>query len=299
MRRLCLLVLALLMAGTALAQTKPPSSTSRAAGLPTEATVNSFMRRMFGWDKSLNWAVVRIQPSEIPGMAEVIVAVGGPQNLTHFYVSSDGKHAVIGDVIPFGADPFKADREALERKARGASTGPADAPVTVVEFSDLQCPHCKAAQPTLERLLADLPNTRLVFEEFPLPMHDWAMLASKFAECMRKEKPEAFGKFVQSVYDDQEHITAENAPQRLRDLAAAAGARPDAVAACSALPATFVQVSSSMELGKSLGVTGTPTLFINGRKISTLNSMPYEQLKAIVEFEAQMAPPAASPSPRK
>jgi protein-disulfide isomerase len=294
MHRLCLLALVLTLAATALAQKKPSTPAPRAAGLPTEATVNAFMRRMFGWDKSLNWAVAKIQPSEIPGMAEVIVAVGGPQNLTHFYVSADGRHAVIGDVIPFGADPFQADREALERKARGAARGPADAAVTIVEFSDLQCPHCKAAQPTIERLLAELPNTRLVFEEFPLPMHDWAIPAAKFAECMRKEKPDTFWKFVQSVYDDQDHITTDNALQRLRDLAAAAGARPDAVAACSALPATFAQVNNSLELGKSLGVTGTPTLFINGRKISTLNSMPYEQLKAIVEFEAEIAPKPAT-----
>jgi len=289
MRRCRALALVLLLAGSIPAQTKP-SSAPRAAGLPTEATVNAFMRRMFGWDKSLNWAVAGIRPSEIPGMAEVTVAVGGPQNLTRFYVSADGKHAVVGDVIPFGADPFQAAREALERKAKGAATGPAAAPVTIWEFSDLQCPHCKAAQPTLQRLLADLPNTRLVFQEFPLPSHDWAMTAAQFAECVRREKPAAFFPFVQSVYDDQEQITADNAPQRLRDLVMAAGARPDAVAACAAQPATFVPINDSIELGKSVGVGGTPTLFVNGRRISNLNSMPYEQFKAIVEFEAQMAP---------
>ncbi len=284
MRRLCAFAFVLLLAGNVLGQKKPASS-----GLPSEATVNSFMRRMFGWDKSLNWAVAGIRPSEIPGMAEVTVAVGGPQNLTHFYVSADGKHAVVGDVIPFGADPFQSAREALQRKARGAASGPADAPVTIWEFGDMQCPYCKAVQPTLQRLLTDLPNTRLVFEEFPLPMHDWALTAAEFAECARQEKPEAFFPFVQSVYDDQGQITADNAPQRLRDLAAAAGVRPDAVAACAVKPATFVQINASLELGKSLGVSGTPTLFVNGRKMTTLNSMPYEQLKAIVEFEAQMA----------
>ena len=294
MRRICLLAVALLLAGTALGQAKP-SPAARAAGLPTEATVNDFMRRMFGWDKSLNWAVAKIEPSEMPGIAEVTVAVGGPGNLTHFYVSADGKHAVIGDVIPFGADPFKSDRDALERKAKGAARGPDDAPVTIVEFSDLQCPHCKVAQPTLERLLTDFPNARLVFQEYPLPMHDWAMPAAKFAECMRKEKPEAFFPFVQSVYDGQEQITADNAEQKLRDLVAAAGARPDAVAACAARPATFLQVNDSMQLGKSLHVTGTPTIFINGRKISTLTSMPYEQLKAIVAFEAEMGSKPAAP----
>lgn len=285
MRRLCALAFVLLLAGNLPAQRKPAS-----ASLPSEATVNSFMRHMFGWDKSLNWAVVGIRSSEIPGMADVIVALGGPQNLTHIYVSADGKHAVVGDAIPFGADPFQPAREVLQRKAKGAASGPATASVTIWEFSDLQCPHCKAAQPTLQRLLADLPNARLVFQEFPLPMHDWALNAAQFAECVRREKPEAFFPFVQSVYDDQAQITAENAAQRLRDLAAAAGARPDAVAACASRPSTFVQINDSIELGKSLGVNGTPTLFVNGRVISTLNSMPYEQLKAIVEFEAQMAP---------
>ncbi len=73
------------------------------------------------------------------------------------------------------------------------------APVTVVEFSDLQCPHCKEAQPNLDRLAAEDKNARIVFQNFPLPMHDWAMKAASYADCVARSSPDAFWKFVESI----------------------------------------------------------------------------------------------------
>ena len=66
----------------------------------------------------------------------------------------------------------------------GPSRGPADAPVTLVEFSDLQCPHCKEAQPTIDKLMAEEKNARLVFQNFPLPAHDWAAKAAYYGDCI-------------------------------------------------------------------------------------------------------------------
>src|SRR5262249_31394493 len=134
--------------------------------LPAEDTVNAFLQHMFGYDKAVTWRIVEIKPSPAPGIADVSVVLSSPQGQQnpHLFVTADGQHALVGEIIPFGADPFAADREILKKGINGPSRGPADSPVTIVEFSDLQCPHCKDAQPVLEQLLTAEPTARFVFQ---------------------------------------------------------------------------------------------------------------------------------------
>jgi protein-disulfide isomerase len=187
-------------------------------------------------------------------------------------------------MVPFGSDPFAKARAELERGAHGPSRGPANAQVTLVEFSDLQCPHCKEAQPTIEKLLAQEPKVRFISENFPLPSHNWAFKAASYANCVSRENSAAYWKFADSVYDQQQNITESNADEKLTELATAAGAHGKAAAGCAAEPATRQRVEQAITLGKAVGVTGTPTLFINGR--TTNLGVPVEVLKQIVDFAA-------------
>jgi protein-disulfide isomerase len=282
------------------AQTKPTAPHAKAAtatpkgaatrGLPSEETVNAFMQQMFGYDSALTWKVAGIKPSQAEGLAEVSVVIssaqGPPQN-SKLYVTADGQHAVIGEIIPFGEHPFKDTSQELAKGINGPSRGPADAPVTVVEFSDLQCPHCKEAQPTIDKLLAEEKGGRLVFQSFPLPMHDWAAKAAAYADCVAAKSNDAFWKFVQSAYDSQADITAANADEKLTGLAEKAGVNGTEAADCSAKPETTSRVERSVALGRSLDVNGTPTLFINGRKIGNPTGIPYNVLKNLFEFAAK------------
>jgi protein-disulfide isomerase len=188
-------------------------------------------------------------------------------------------------MIPFGADPFARTRAELQRDAKGPSRGPANSAVEIVEFSDLQCPHCKAAQPAIEKLLADEPQARFVFQNFPLPIHNWAFKGAAYADCIGRANNAAFWKFIKGVYDSQENITAQNADEKLGSITTASGADAKATAACAATPETKAHIEQSIALGKEVGVQGTPTLFVNGRKIGNLG-MPPEYLKGIVDFMA-------------
>ena len=136
-------------AAPAKAAEKPAPSGSE--GLPTEATVDAFLKQQFGYQADLSWKISSIRPSPIQGLAEVtvVLATQQGQQLTRFYVSPDGEHALVGEVIPFGARPFDPAKKLLEKGITGPERGPKDAPVTIVEFGDLQCPACKAAQPTI------------------------------------------------------------------------------------------------------------------------------------------------------
>lgn len=266
------------------AHTAAPAAT--APHLPPEATVNDFLKHMFGYDASITWKVESIKPAKDPAVAEVNVIMTGKQGAERltFYVTPDNQYAISGNMVPFGSDPFAKARAELERGAKGPSRGPANAQVTLVEFSDLQCPHCKEAQPTVEKLLSQEPNVRFISENFPLPSHNWAFKAASFADCVGRENAAAYWKFVDSVYDQQQNITESNADDKLTELATAAGANGKAAATCAPEPATRQRVEQSVALGKAVGVTGTPTLFINGR--GTSMGIPLEVLKQIVDFAA-------------
>jgi protein-disulfide isomerase len=261
---------------------------------PSEETVNSFMQQMFGHDPSVSWKVVEIRPASVEGLTEIIVTVSNPQGKQNnrLYVMPDGKHALVGDVIPFGAHPFTEDREKLEKGINGFAEGPANAPVTIFEFSDLQCPFCKQAQPKIDRLMAEEKDARLIFQSFPLASHNWATKGAYYADCVGRLSNEAFWKFIHSAFDAQQEITPENADEKLTAVAEQAGVKGKQVAQCAGEAETAGRVQHSIALGMSVEVNGTPTLFINGRKISNIGStdsdgVPYSVLKGLVEFAAK------------
>ena len=289
----------LLVGGLAAAQATPAQSNSTkpadklgthaTADLPSESTVDSFMQQQFGYEKDLSWKISSIRPSGVAGLAEVTVVLANPQGqqLTKFYVAPDGEHALVGDIIPFGAKPFDPAKKLLDKGITGPERGPKDAAVTIVEFGDLQCPACKAAQPAIEALVAAEPTARFVFQNFPLEMHNWAAKGAAYADCVGRASNEAFWKFVSKTYETQSDITAENADEKLTALADQAGVKGAEIAACAVKPETKAHVDASLALGKSVDVTGTPTLFINGRKIGSLDPRMADIYKSLVEFAAK------------
>jgi protein-disulfide isomerase len=259
---------------------------SSVVNLPSEATVDAFMQQTFGYEPNVTWKVASIKPAPVPGLAQIDVVLASPQGQqsSRFYVTADGEHAVVGEIIPFGAKPFDHARKTLEKGISGPSRGPKDASVIVVEFGDLQCPACKAAQPAIEALIAAEPNTRFVFQNFPLEMHNWAAKGAAYADCVAQASNDAFWKFIAKTYETQADITAENADQKLTALADGAGVKGADIAACANTPVTKAHVDASLALGKSVNVNGTPTLFVNGRSIGNISQVPAETLKGLVDF---------------
>src|ERR1017187_8505548 len=289
----------LLAGGLAAAQTTPAEQapakpaaklgTHATADLPSEATVDSFLHQQFGYQADLTWKISGIRPSPVEGLAEVTVVLASPQGqqLTKFYVAPDGKHALVGEIIPFGAKPFDPAKNLLDKGITGPERGPKNAAVTLVEFGDLQCPACKAAQPTIEALVAAEPNARFVFQNFPLEMHNWAAKGAAYADCVGRASNDAFWKFVSKTYETQSDITAANADEKLTALAEGAGVKGADIAVCASTPVTQAHVEASLALGKAVNVTGTPTLFINGRSIGNVSQVPAESLKGLVDFAAK------------
>lgn len=285
----CVVLLTFSFAAAQSAAKKPAGSARAAASsdeLPSDATVDSFLHDQFGYEPDVSWKISNIKPSVIPGLAEVSVVLASPQGqqLSKFYVGRDGKHALVGEVIPFGAHPFEAVKKTLDKEVTGPSRGPKDSPVTIVEFGDLQCPACKAAQPTIESLVSAEPKARFIFQNFPLEMHNWAMKGAEYSDCVGRASNDAFWKFIAKVYETQPDITAENADEKLTAIATGVGLNGKEIAACTTKPETKAHVEASIALGKSVEVTGTPTLFINGRKIGSVDPHLLDIFKKLVEF---------------
>ncbi len=198
---ICLLLLSGTLAAAQTAATAAPVGQIAVGhclrrGLPSETTVDSFLHQQFGYQgRSGPGKVSSIKPAPGTGLAEVVVVLASPQGqqLTKFYVAPDGKHALVGEIIPFGAHPFEPAKERLEKGITGPSRGPKDAAVTIVEFGDLQCPACKAAQPTIEALGCCRAERAFRLPEFP----PWRCTigpqrAQPTADCVGRASNDAF-----------------------------------------------------------------------------------------------------------
>ena len=293
-----LLVFSLASAQSSTPATKDPAAKDPAGvkaadtgfPLPSTEEVDAAMKRTFGYDPSLTWEILAIRPSAIAGVADIIVSIN-KQAATHIYLSPDEENAIVGELVPFGANPFAPARAKLQA-ADGPARGPQTPAISVVEFSDFECPHCKAAQPVADKLAADFPQVRFVFQQFPLPasMHPWAMKAAEYSDCAAHAiGNDAFWKYADAIFEKQESIDVATADDKLKEIATATGLDAQKVAACAATPETEARVKKSMTLAQSLDVNQTPTVFINGRRVPGIAGIPYDQLKNLVQFEIDHA----------
>ena len=206
-----------------------------------------------------------------------------------FYVMPDGKHIIANDdILSFGEKPFADYRAVLQQRADGPYRGTASKELELIEFADFQCPHCKEAQPNMEKLAVDFPNARLIFQNFPLPQHPAAAGAAAYGVCVNKlGGSPAFFQFASAVFDGQDGLaTADGATLTLNSAVTKAGLDPAKVEACSKTPEVMAQVKASAQLAKEVNVNQTPALMVNGRQIPA--NAPYETLKQIILFQEKL-----------
>jgi protein-disulfide isomerase len=249
---------------------------------------------LWGYDDNRIWRVEAIQTTAAPGVSKVVVFISDKSpnakvQTAAFFVTPDGNHVIAGDgVVPFGARPFAELRKILETRADGASRGAASKDLLLVEFADLECPHCKEAQTTMDQLVKDFPNARVVFQSFPLAqIHPFAFKAAAYGYCVQKQKNDAFFPYAAAVFDTQAGLTAETADATLKNAVTKAGLDPAAIDACAATPAIKEQVNASIKLAEDVGVNQTPELAVNGHLLP-ISQVPYETLKKIIAYQAQL-----------
>lgn len=265
------------------------------AASPSTADVNAFLNVIWGWDANRSWRVEAIQKTQAPGVSKVTVFVadksqGNKVDPVRFFVTPDGKFAIADTVFAFGPHPFDATAKVLAEQAKGPAEGSTGKGLVLVEFSDLQCPHCKEAAPVMDDLKRDFPDAHIIYQNFPLTeIHPFAFKAAAYGDCVAAAKGDAaFFTYMHDVFDHQESLTPELAQQTLDNAATKAGASPASVATCAASPAARAKVEAELKLGEQVGVDQTPMLAVNGH-LMPLGGVPYETLKQIVAWDAKGA----------
>jgi protein-disulfide isomerase len=265
------------------------------AKTPTAETVNSFLKALWGYDTNRLFRVMAIQTTSAPGVAKVVVFVSDKSanakvGSIAFYTTPDGKHAIAegAGVVPFGANPFADIRAMLQSRADGATRGASGKALEIVEFADLQCPHCKEAQTTIDQVVKDFPDARVVFQLFPLvDVHASAFAAAAYGVCVQQKSNDAFFSYAAGVFDTQDALTPPTEDTVLKAAVKRAGLDGDAIALCASTPATKAIVDADIKLAEEAGVEQTPTLSVNGRLIP-LGQITYEQLKQIIIYQAAL-----------
>jgi protein-disulfide isomerase len=274
---------------------KPNPADFTAAG-PTKEAVDAFFHINWGFDVNRVWQVQAIQKTAIDGVSKVtlLAAEKGvksePQAIT-FFIAVDGKHIISGDgIIRSDEHPYAENRALLQKRADGPYRGSALKDLEIVEFADFQCPHCKEAQANMDRIAADFPKARFVFQNLVLGVAQWkaSKTAAAYGVCMVKEGgSDAFFTFASAVFEGQEGLmSADGAALTLNSAVAKAGQDPTKIAACASTPAAIDAVEASKKLALDLGVNQTPTLAINGRIIPA--NLPYEDLKQLILYQAKL-----------
>ena len=246
-----------------------------------------------------------IKPSKYGSLDEGSFTMNG--RTQKFLVSNDDKELyMISDPfdVSMSAEDLRvaaAKREA-EESAKAAERnvelaalieglpfkGKADAPVTIVEFSDFQCPYCSRAANTVAEILEKYPNdVKFVFQHFPLGFHPWAKPAAIASECAALQNGEAFWSLHDKYFEHQKSLTPGNVIEKSKEYLADAQIDLEKWADCAdnkdsaEYKAASAAVDAAMAAGKKHGVTGTPGFFINGHFLN--GAQPLAAFEPLIE----------------
>jgi len=163
------------------------------------------------------------------------------------------------------------------------SKGPKNAPVTIVEFSDFECPYCSRVLPSLRQVVDNYGDSvRLVFRQFPLnSIHPRAQKAAEASLCAADQ--DKFWEMHDAMFEEQKSLAID----QLKEKAARLGLDSEVFNSCLDDDKYADQVAADIKAGAAAGVSGTPAMFINGRFLN--GAVPYEALAEIVDEELNRA----------
>ena len=194
-----------------------------AADDASTARIIDYYRRKANLPPEIKATVVNVTDSQIPGAKSATLELSrdGQTQTVAVLMSPDGRYVVFGEVENVTSDPFAAivNKISLDgQPMRGAK----DASVTIVEYSDFQCPYCARAHKTMsEQVMTEYGDqVRLVYKNFPLGFHKWTEPAGIASECAYDQDEDAFWKLYDYYFENQQELTPENIKEKSLEVLA-------------------------------------------------------------------------------
>ena len=283
------------------AQNAPAASPAGAVAVPTDpardAALKTWLQKHFRIPRAEQITMgpaFRAAIEGLLGRQVVVTNEQGQKIATTIFFDKDESKAILGQFIDTTTDPWgRVNMGAVTLDDR-PTLGPADAPVTIVEFADFECPFCAHAFSMVETLVNTTykGKVKTVYKDYPLNAHLWAFKAAEAAECARLQNPAAFWEFARYFYSNQGSINPKNLQEQVNKLAKAQKLDQPSLMACMESPQTEVRVKQDQNDGNSIRVTSTPTFFVNGIPVVGL---PDEKvLELVINSELAGKSPTAS-----
>jgi predicted DsbA family dithiol-disulfide isomerase len=277
------------------AQSTPPAPTCASPlSEQRKSELVDYVAKKYKLSRSVNVKLTAVKQFNASCYRELLFEGTSPVNtwtLT-LYLSPDQRF-LTDQLFDTTVDPSEDERRRAQSlmadlaQNKGASRGPETAPVTIVVFSDFQCPYCRRLADIMrETLPEDNNRVRIVFHHLPLSIHAWARSAAEGAACAQLQNASAFWAVHDYLFAHQQEITPENVKQKVLALAKNInGLSFSDFQSCQDNQMSLGLVLKDMNLATANGVSATPTLFINGRRAQGIkDSAQLEQL--IAEAEA-------------
>jgi protein-disulfide isomerase len=204
---------------------------------------------------------------------------------------------LTAELLDSSVDPILDERRKHEALTAGLthgnfpSRGPSDSKVTLTVFSDFQCPYCAKLARMLnqEVLPAEGKNVRLVFRQFPLPMHNWATTAAQATACAQEQGDNYFWQLHDFLFEHQREFNPDNVTARLTEEGKRLrGFDSKRFSSCVAEKKTAANVEADIAFGTQSGVAGTPTMFVNAERTGAI--VAPEQLRTLIRQARSKAP---------
>jgi protein-disulfide isomerase len=287
MRFLFTLFLTAAVCGIVGAQTSAPAQKPAL----DKAALANYIRQVELLPPQLSVKVGDPKASIYPNFLDVPVEVETPNGIyaLHYFVSKDGQLLIKGNIFDVNKPPFENERKQLKTDQQ-PSFGTPGAPIVIVVFSDFQCPNCREEAKVLrEHLQKDYAkDVHVYFKDFPLDkLHPWARQAAIAGRCIFHEQPASFWDFHDWIYEHQAEITADNLKTKVLGWAETKNLNAAKLGECMDSKATEKEVDREVAEGRALGVSGTPTIFINGRPMT--GAIPWQTLDQILKAELEYA----------
>jgi protein-disulfide isomerase len=234
------------------------------------------IQQVFKVPANMKVAVGGFKPSVVPDFEQGTLSIDdghSPKNNRALLLTRDGKHLIMSEIYPLAVDPREQVLHTVTLRDE-ATQGPADAPVTIVEYADLECPVCARMNEFLETQVVPRygNKVRIVFKEYPLPMHDWSMTAAIACQCAYELNPSTFVPLRTAIFRSQQLINITNVRESVLSFGEQAGLDRVKLAGCLDAKSSLPRIQRDMAEAKRIDVNQTPTLYINGRMLIGLPS---------------------------